>query len=613
MRRLLTTLAILLLVLMAGMTALVLLVNPNDFRHYMVQQVEQKSGYQLALNGELRWHVWPQLSIIAGPMTLTAPGAQAPVVSADNMRLDVKLWPLLSHQLAVKQVMLKNGVIRLTPESEARPQEDAPVAPGGRPEPAEPVHWKYDIDELNVADSLLIWQRGDDNPINVRDINLSLSQRDHRQAAISFSSRINRDQRDLTFSLSGQADMSRFPQALSGKIDQLDYQLEGVGLPAGGIKGQGTLQAAYQQSPASLTLSQLVLSANDSQLRGEIAAELGEVPRYRADLQADRLNIDALTGWTPAANNPQQQGQTTSFAPVISRDVLAHPNELAMLTGFNAQLALKAAAVTYRGLAVTQFDLRADNQRGKVALAALSGTLGQGSFSLPGTLDATGSRLRLSLSPVLNQVELGPVLRAYGLPEALTGRFSLTGAVSGEGLTSDDVNQRWQGQADMSMQNARLHGLNVQQLIQQAVARNNGGVRGQERYERYTEVDQLQSHGDLKNGVLTLSNLQASSPLLTLNGGGTLSLAAEQCDVTLAAQVTGGWHGDNSSLIETLSRTSVPLRIYGPWQQLNYQLQVDQVLRKQLQQEARRALKNWAERNSGDRENKPLNKLLNRD
>lgn len=59
------------------MTALVVLVNPNDFRAYMVRQVEQRSGYHLALNGELRWHVWPQLSILSGPVTVTAPGAAA--------------------------------------------------------------------------------------------------------------------------------------------------------------------------------------------------------------------------------------------------------------------------------------------------------------------------------------------------------------------------------------------------------------------------------------------------------------------------------------------------------------------------------------------------------
>ncbi|VFS76846.1 putative assembly protein [Kluyvera cryocrescens] len=47
MRRILTTLMILLVVLIAGLSSLVLLVNPNDFRSYMVKQVESRSGYQL--------------------------------------------------------------------------------------------------------------------------------------------------------------------------------------------------------------------------------------------------------------------------------------------------------------------------------------------------------------------------------------------------------------------------------------------------------------------------------------------------------------------------------------------------------------------------------------
>ena len=61
MRRVLTTLMILLVVLVAGLSALVLLVNPNDFRAYMVRQVEARSGYELKLDGPLRWHVSPDV------------------------------------------------------------------------------------------------------------------------------------------------------------------------------------------------------------------------------------------------------------------------------------------------------------------------------------------------------------------------------------------------------------------------------------------------------------------------------------------------------------------------------------------------------------------------
>nr|MBA2814757.1 Deoxycytidine triphosphate deaminase [Candidatus Pantoea persica] len=98
MKRVITTLAILLVVVVAGMTALVLLVNPNDFRAYMVKQVEQRCGYRLEVDCDLRWHVWPKLSILAGRMSLTAPQL---LVTAKNMRLDVNLWPLLSHQLSI--------------------------------------------------------------------------------------------------------------------------------------------------------------------------------------------------------------------------------------------------------------------------------------------------------------------------------------------------------------------------------------------------------------------------------------------------------------------------------------------------------------------------------
>ncbi|MFP3029460.1 MAG: hypothetical protein ACEY3J_03950 [Arsenophonus sp.] len=37
--------------------ALVLLVNPNDFRHYLIDKIEQKSGYHLVFQGKMRWHV----------------------------------------------------------------------------------------------------------------------------------------------------------------------------------------------------------------------------------------------------------------------------------------------------------------------------------------------------------------------------------------------------------------------------------------------------------------------------------------------------------------------------------------------------------------------------
>lgn len=609
MRRLLTTLAILLVVVVAGMSALVLLVNPNDFRGYMVKKVEQKSGYQLTLEGDLRWHIWPQLSILAGRMTLTAPGAKAPVVSAENMRLDVKLLPLLSHQLFVKQVMLKNAVIRLTPDSEEHSQVDAPIAPAGSGTDAADAAWKFDIDNLRVVDSLLIWQRADNEQINVRDINLTLQQTEKRQAQLELSSRVNRDQRDLTFSMAADVDLQQFPRQIGAKVTQFNYQLAGADILNGGIQGEGNAQVVYQQTPAQIAVSQLNVSANNSQLTGDISATLGPVPGYVVNLNSANLDLDALSGWQSSTTTAEQPAVTS--APVIASQVDDRQQNLEALRDFTAQLNLQAAQVTYRGMNVTQLAVAADNQRGLLTLHKLAGQLAGGDFSLPGTLDARGNKPVISVQPVLNQVELGTVLKAFDMPQMLTGKFSMNGDLTGDRLSSQAFERRWRGTAQLAMQDAQLHGLNIQQLIQQAVARNDNSVRGQDSYQRYTEVKSVSAQASLNQGTVKLSGLTADSPLLALTGAGSINMPGKQCDMALNVRVTGGWQG-RGELIEQLQKTPIPLRVYGPWQQLNYQLQVDQVLRKTLQDRAKDALNKWAEKNKDSREGQDLKKLLDK-
>lgn len=609
MRRLLTTLAILLVVVVAGMSALVLLVNPNDFRGYMVKKVEQKSGYQLTLEGDLRWHIWPQLSILAGRMTLTAPGAKAPVVSAENMRLDVKLLPLLSHQLFVKQVMLKNAVIRLTPDSEELSQVDAPIAPAGSATDAADAAWKFDIDNLRVVDSLLVWQRADNEQINVRDINLTLQQTEKRQAQLELSSRVNRDQRDLTFSMAADVDLQQFPRQIGAKVTQFNYQLVGADILNGGIQGEGNAQVVYQQTPAQIAVSQLNVSANNSQLTGDISATLGPVPGYVVNLNSANLDLDALSGWQSNINTAEQPSVTA--APVIASQVDDRQQNLEALRNFNAQLNLQAAQLTYRGMNVTQLAVAADNQRGLLTLHKLVGQLAGGDFSLPGTLDARGNKPVINVQPTLSQVELGTVLKAFDMPQMLTGKFSMKGDLTGDRLSSQSFEHRWRGTAQLAMQDAQLHGLNIQQLIQQAVARNDNSVRGQDSYQRYTEVKSVSAQASLNQGTVKLSGLTADSPLLALTGAGSIDMPGKQCDMALNVRVTGGWQG-RGELIEELQKTPIPLRVYGPWQQLNYQLQVDQVLRKTLQDRAKDALNKWAEKNKDSREGQDLKKLLDK-
>ncbi|GAB5071537.1 outer membrane assembly protein AsmA [Citrobacter sedlakii] len=616
MRRFLTTLMILLVVLVAGFSALVMLVNPNDFRTYMVQQVAARSGYQLQLDGPLRWHVWPQLSILSGRMALTAKGASEPLVRADNMRLDVALWPLLSHQLSVKQVMLKGAVIQLTPQTEAARNENAPVPPkdNNLPDVAEDRGWSFDIASLRVADSVLVFQHENDEQVTVRDIRLQMEQDAQHRGAFEFSGRINRDQRDLNLALNGTVDASDYPHNLSAGIQQLSWQLQGADLPKQGIQGQGQLQAQWQEDAKLLSFSQLDLTANDSTLTGSAQVTLTEQPAWRINLNFGKLNLDSiipLSENSSGANGGGEQGVTSSS---LARPVIAsRVDEPAYqgLKGFSAEIALNAESVLWRGMNFSSVSTRMTNQAGVLKIAQLEGKLDGGTISLPGTLDASADTPRVVFQPRLNDVEIGTILKAFHYPIALTGKMSLTGDFSGADIDAQAFRHNWQGQARVEMRDTRMDGMNFQQLVQQAVERSGGDVEAMRNYDNATRLDRFVTDLTLDHGKLGLNSMEGESSVLALTGKGTLDLVGESCDTQFNVRVLGGWKGEGK-LIDFLKNTPVPLRVYGKWQALNYNLQVDQVLRKHVQDEAKRRLNDWAERNKDTRDGKDVRKLLDK-
>lgn len=616
MRRFLTTLMILLVVLVAGFSALVMLVNPNDFRAYMVKQVAARSGYQLQLDGPLRWHVWPQLSILTGRMVLTAEGASEPLVRADNMRLDVALWPLLSHQLSVKQVMLKGAVIQLTPQTEAVRGEDSPIAPKDNtlPDVAEDRGWSFDIARLRVADSVLVFQHEDDEQITVRDIRLEMEQDAQHRGTFDFSGRVNRDQRDLALAFNGSVDASDYPHNLAANIEKLSWQLQGADLPPQGIQGQGNLQVQWQEENKQLAFNQIALTANDSTLSGQARVSLSDKPDWGVDLRFGLLNLDNLLVQRDAAaatsvEVQQGQSQSTLARPVIASQVDAVSYQ--GLRGFAADIALQADKVLWRKMAFDNVSAKMANQSGLLSITELQGTSEGGLISLPGKLDARKAQPHAVFHPRLENVEIGTILKAFNYPIALTGKLSLAGDFSGSDIDAQAFRHSWQGQAHVDMSDTRMEGMNFQQLVQQAVERSGGDVKSQQSLDNVTRLDRFVTELSLDNGKVSLDEMEGLSSMLALSGKGTLDLVEQTCDTQFNVRVLGGWDGE-SKLIDFLKATPVPLRIYGPWQALNYNLQVDQLLRKYVQDEAKRRLNDWADRNKESRSGKDVKKLLDK-
>ena len=327
------------------------------------------------------------------------------------------------------------------------------------------------------------------------------------------------------------------------------------------------------------------------------------------NLQSDKLNLDNLllhSDILPNGGNGVQKAQATPKQPrpIIANGVRVVP--YSGLSGFEGTLAMTAKQISWRGMPFTNVSIAASNQRGLLQITQLEGSLDGGTLSLPGTLDARDGTPQAEFQPKLDNIQIGSLLKAFNYPINMTGKMSLAGDFSGTVIDANHFRRDWQGQASIEMQNTRTEGLNFQQLVQQAVERSTD-VRAQENYDSATQLDKMTTDIDLDSGILTLSNIRGASSLMTVNG----NLLKEEGDLQFAVQVIDGWQGQGK-LIDMLKQTAIPLRVYGKWSALNYSLQVDQILRRQLQNEAKRRLNDWAERNKGTQSGKEVQKLLDK-
>lgn len=642
MKRFLTTLAILLVVILAGLTALVLLINPNDFRGYLVERVEKQSGYKLTLQDDMRWHVWPKLSIISGKMSLTAPGAEMPLITADNMRLDVELLPLFSHQLEVKEVMLKGAVVRQTPESKAIPKISPPSTPRDISRPViEPRanNWQLNIAKVKISDSLIIWQMKDGEQLNLRDINLSLKTDEKKQVSLEMSTKVNRDRREITLNVAADADMNRYPYQVTGNITQLDYALSGVGIPENGIAGSLTSDFTIQnEGVRKISLDNLNLTANDSQLQGNISTEFADATRYQVDLKGDVLNLNTLLPELATANVSENAllapttdnhippsfslFSTAHAAPAPNATIMAKPvitsvtvesKEYDLTHWSNIEFTLKLALnkLLYKNLEINNFKLDALNNPNSLNIQTLTGQVLQGDFSLPTVISTSIVPAHISMDITMNNIPLQPLLRVFNQPENFSGLISAKGNLEGTGYNRKAFYHYWQGTLNTSVSQFKMQGLNVPQVIQQSVAQATDKVIYPEDIESYTQADNVIAQFKLApKGKVTINSLDAQAEAYQIKGQGKVDLQRHDLDVMLLVNIKKGW-GKENEFIRQLAKIEIPLRLYGDWNAIQYELNIEKLLRDQLQQKAKQAIDNWLNKQDAESpEVKALNQLL---
>lgn len=95
--------------------ALVVLVNPNQFKPLLVNQVKAKTGLDLKIDGNIRWQFFPAIGFELGKTELKNPSGFSSVnlFKVDQVEIDISLFGLMEHQLQIGKVRLEGAEVHL--------------------------------------------------------------------------------------------------------------------------------------------------------------------------------------------------------------------------------------------------------------------------------------------------------------------------------------------------------------------------------------------------------------------------------------------------------------------------------------------------------------------
>ncbi len=127
MKKLLLLVAVILVVVLGAVAALVLFVNPNQFKPLIVEQTKKQTGLDLMIEGDIGWKFFPSIGFEIGKTELKNPqGFTNPnMFKVDNVGVDVSVMPLLDKQLVIGNVQLDGAEIYLETLKDGRTNLDS--------------------------------------------------------------------------------------------------------------------------------------------------------------------------------------------------------------------------------------------------------------------------------------------------------------------------------------------------------------------------------------------------------------------------------------------------------------------------------------------------------
>jgi uncharacterized protein involved in outer membrane biogenesis len=594
--------AIVLLTVGAG-AALVLTVNPNNYKPQIVAAVASATGRQIAINGEISYSLSLQPTLAVNDVTVrNPPGFSRPeMVTLKTLEVQVALLPLLSRRVEVTRLVLVQPDILLETNPQGHtnwsfappvPAALSPAAPPNEAATPAPAAPPVQLSSLRIENGVLAMRdaAGHVRSIDLRRVDLSAPASD-AEVHLTADAVVN----GMPLSVSGEtgplrglleptAAASRWPLRLSIEAAGSEFGVDGtIAQPA---LGQGVALAVMTKVPdlSALTpltgvtlpalknvalhfqvsdgahshafdLSDITLTTPQFDVSGRASFANGTPPTVTANLTSNRIDLDALgalsarsRGTAPAGG----QGTSHAVEPVTNSGGIIPDTPLPIdeLRALNSDITLAVAAVRAGKVDYRNLKLHATDKQGQLTVEPIEFDAPGGHIAAKLTADADASPPPVGLTLRAPSLALQPLLSAMGKPGYASGNAEVRADLNGRGATPRAIAASLDGSIGVAVADGEIDTQLLRNLTSWLFARTELA-----KFAPKAGLGKLNCFAvrlDTTNGIGTFRALLLDTNTLAMNGSGQLNLRTETIDMKL--RPAAGVGGTN---------ITVPLRVSG--------------------------------------------------
>ncbi len=586
------TLAAAILLALTAIILLLTLVNPNQLKPLIIEQVKARTGRDLILDGSITWKFFPYLGIKIGHMALGNPDGfpQKTFAEIDNGTAGIALLPLLHGTLQSDGIFLKGMKLHLIKNAAGQ------------------INWQF---HPTAASTTANSGETASSARNSRRFNFAISAIDIKNSDVSYLDEQTRQRFEIKkFTLQAKDINSLQPFPITTSFD-----FNAAHLAASGHVLL-TANMSTNQEKQIYTLRGLKLNADilqsakkvHLQLSGNLTADLLQQTLQWTDFSgtAENLTITGKINVSQLTANPSIDGQfeilpfdLKKFLQKTGQDIAALQNagqvtgSIKLLNdskGFSAKGSLHVENITAAKLKMDHLKLQAELQNNILNLSAINANLYEGTLESQGKIDFQPSQPTVSLRLDLKNIQSQPLLKDLTekdqkLTVAGIANISLQ-AASMIGKTPDIFLSHLNGSSQFSFNNGSLLGVDLGYLIDSAYAVVKKKALPAPS-ENKTNFGNLTGTAKIQNGVISNQDLVIDSPRFLTNGQGTINLIDQTINYKLAIAVNKQ-AAEQKNDLRDLFGVTIPVTISGNLNDPRIRLDTTALLKAAAQQQIKK-------------------------